>query len=63
MVSKPKKHLIGKYGSFKSSKWSKGNEVLIVTPAHELPVGQGKPKVNVISVTLGAIENSAKKDI
>jgi hypothetical protein len=42
--------------------WSRGNEILFVL-AQELPVGQGKPKVNVISVTLGANENSAKKDI
>lgn len=41
--------------------WSRGNEILFVF-AHELPVGDGRT-VNVISVTLGAIENNAKKDI
>jgi hypothetical protein len=49
--------------NLRGKRWSNGNEVLIVMPAHELPVGQGKPKANVISVTLGTIENNAKKDI
>lgn len=41
--------------------WSRGNAILFVF-AYELPVREGRT-VNVISVTLGAIEDNAKKDI
>jgi len=53
----------GKYGSSKSSKWSKGNEVLIVMPAHELAVGPGRGKVSLITASLAINEDNAKKDI
>ena len=43
--------------------WLRGKEILFLRPLEQLPVGQGKPKVNLIIVGLGAVEDNAKKDI
>jgi hypothetical protein len=54
--------LIEEYGKTDYFGWMNENERLSVS-ASDFPVGQGKPRVSAIVITLGAEEDSAKKDI